>query len=172
MSAFLSKLSNAMQCRLVKLLHTELHYLVWTLTRVLQELQTWCSLWGSQNNFWNWISYYCPHPPLWFPCAGILVRLSGVAETSKNCVFVKRIRDKERERVWLNILRMKKSSSAQGVTPGDVSIDFYNHPSVQPWIHLCIHYRATYGFFSLKFCISPRKFTAQFCSLHSYCKFL
>lgn len=42
---------------------------------------------------------------------------------------------------------MKKSSSAQGVTPGDVStlLISLNLPSVQQQIHPCIHYTATHG---------------------------
>ena len=175
MSAFLSKLCNANTVwACVKLLHTELQHQVRTITQVWQELQTWCSPWGRHHNFLN---LSLPPPSSLLP----MCRRAGEAAQSRRsrkklrCRKAhQRERDRQTERERKSgraSLRMKKSSSAQGVTPCDVSIDFST-------LHLCNH-ESVHAFitqphmicFYLKIRISPLKFTAWFCSLHSYCKF-
>lgn len=68
-------------------------------------------------------------------------------------------------------LRMKKSRSAHGVTPGDVSADFFptNHLLNHESVHAFISLQYVISFY-LKFCASPLRFLVPYlCNFHIFC---
>lgn len=120
---------------------------------------------GSKHNrrVTSWPAYLITSPRLsLLPPAGILLRLARAAGVEQISVFQERIWDGESG--WASV-KMKRSSSVQTVTPGDVSMDF-SEPFASDRALLtpsAVIYQ--------KFHILHQKFAGSLCSSHSKCKF-